>query len=122
MTGIRAAMALLTLPGFLLHELTHAVVAAPWARRVAVSLDLRTGHPRARIDWRCDDPPKAASAIAPFAIGMAAMVGFFLLWVSAGMPMTSGVQQFAAVVVGIMQWIIYTTPSGEDLSYVRGDQ
>jgi len=118
---LRVLLSLLTLPGYLLHELTHCAVAAPWARQVAVAVDLRTGHPRARIDWRSDDPPKAASAIAPFLMGMAAMVGFLLLWASHGFPVTSGVQQFAVVVVGIMQWIIYTTPSGEDLEYIRGD-
>lgn len=116
---IRAAMALLTLPGYLLHELTHCLVAAPWADRIAVCMDLRTGHPSARIDWAGDDPPKAASAVAPFFMGMAAMVGFLLLWLSAGAPINGGVTQFAAVVIGIMQWIIYTTPSGEDLQYIK---
>lgn len=119
---LRVISSLLALPAWFLHELTHAIVALPWAQRVGITFDVADQHPRAHIQWRDDESaPKAIAALAPFALGSASMLGLLALWISQGQPMSSSVELFAAGTVALMWWIIYTTPSAQDLSYL-GDR
>lgn len=119
---LRLVSTLLALPAWMLHEVTHAIVALPWARRVAITFDVEDQHPRARIQWQDDETaPKAVSAMAPFIIGSSSMLGLLALWLLKGRPMSGSIEVFAAGTVALMWWIIYTTPSAQDLSYL-GDQ
>jgi len=111
----------LTLPAFVLHELLHCFAAAPWAQRVGVGIDLDVGQPRALIEWRDEETaPKAVAALAPAVVGSLLFLCGVGWWLRAGRPMPSGVTQSAATVIGLVWWLILTTPSSEDLSYLGG--
>lgn len=92
------------LPGVLLHELTHGLVARPWADveyrwdLVAVDLHWRPGTPR----WAV-----AAAHLAPLAVGWVA--GFAaLLAALAGHTVTLLLAHVPVVVYVLLNWAFYT--------------
>lgn len=106
-TWIQVLTLVCWLPGVVLHELTHAVVAHRWADwvvdwdAIGVELAWRTSHPA----------PRAASAIAPLVIGSALTVLVFATVV--GQPGT--IVGLALVAFLGVNLAIYTVASVADL-------
>lgn len=116
---LKRLFGLATLLPALLHELTHALVAAPWAERVTVSIDPGGSGAVCGIEWRDDAPTlgQATAMIAPTLAGTtgAAIGGVWL--VEQGLPGSpTGLGLYAVAVVG---WAVYTGASARDLAELR---
>lgn len=95
------------LPGVVAHELTHALVAKPWARTslnwddVACEFDWRTGHPA----------PRLVAYIAPLVVGSALTVGSVAAVTGQpGLTLSIGLAAYATV-----NLLVYTVASLADL-------
>jgi len=91
--------ALASLPAALAHELSHALVALPWAEEVSVSFD-GEGAAQCHVVWRDDGPPEYASLMAAYAP----------LWIGGLL----GAAMFGALLTGplpetLVEWLIVST-------------
>jgi len=107
-----------------LHELTHAVIAAPGADRVVVEIDVVGGDDlpsgTAHIRWRdgVSNLWLYAAALGPSILGT--VVGGVILWVllTMGWDPPAGLVHQLAIFAGAAWWLIYTTPV-EDVAGLR---
>jgi hypothetical protein len=105
-------------PAMVLHELTHALVAQPWAERSAVVFDGASAA--VHIEWS-DDPPAwgvTLAHLAPTLLGT--LVGLIGLVQLATSPPT-GLNQWLVAGAIAAYWTIYVAPSGDDRT-VRTDE
>jgi len=120
---LRPLFALLALPGTLAHELTHAIASLPWAQRLALVVEPRSGRAAVRVDWRetAGDRARALAALAPLAAGTVALIAAINLWVRGGLPVlqSAGVLQWGLVAAW---WSVYMVPSEADRETARGDR
>lgn len=119
----RALWAALTLPGALLHELTHAIVAIPGADRVGIAVDPRGFDARCLVAWR-DDAPRgviAASALAPVAAGLLALAVAVWSWAAGVTTLPRSPAEWAWLSIVTMWWFVFVTPSASDLATARGE-
>lgn len=104
---------LLTLPPTILHELTHAAIAAPWADETWVLLDAQDIRAVCGIEW--GDVPDwviVGAHYGPLVIGTALGGVAVALAILGHYPDTTrGWLVTSAVAVW---WWIYTMPSGAD--------
>lgn len=112
----RALWAMFALPASLAHELTHVLASVPWARRVGLIVEPRSGRAAARIEWSesAGDRARSIAAIAPMLAGIAAAVILIALWIASGGNLPSSSSSLAKVSILLSWWIIYMTPSGGD--------
>lgn len=105
-TWTQAVILSVLLPGVVLHELTHILVAQPWGSGVidwdGIACELR---------WRSDHPaPRAAAHIAPLVGGYALGVGALAVVIGQpGITIHTGVLAYASV-----NWLCYTVASVAD--------
>jgi len=120
---LRPLIALLALPGTLAHELTHAIASLPWAQRLALVVEPRSGRAAVRVDWRetAGDRARAIAALAPLVGGTVALIAAINLWVRGGLPVlqSAGVLQWGLVAAW---WSVYMVPSEADRETARGDR
>ncbi|WP_224332870.1 hypothetical protein [Haloprofundus halobius] len=103
-------------PAVPLHELTHALVALPWASNVET--DLQRGDAEVRITWRDETPLWAVylAHLAPMLVGL----GLVLVAVATiGVPSASsleglGIHEAGLLLILACNWAIYSFPSYED--------
>lgn len=102
---------LTSLPPMLAHELTHFLLALPWAEQSAIVVD--DSGPFHGVDWT-DDAPRAAivlSSLGPTFVGtIAGGIGLWHLWHSP----PSSARQWVLVGVSAIWWSIYAAPSPAD--------
>lgn len=113
-TATRPLLALLTLPPTLLHEATHAVLAAPWASQLALVVDPVGVDAAVGIDWRPDVPTPAIvlAHYGPTVIGgLVGVAGAFWLAVAA-QPASARAWLLAGTLA--VWWAIYMAPSPSD--------
>lgn len=108
-THVQVVLLALFLPGVLLHELTHAVVASPFA-----DVDIVWGAVAVDMEWR-PSTPRGAVAIAHLApllvgwlTGLVFVVGHVLY-----QPDLPGL----AMIFVVVQWLLYTVPVLGDLDF-----
>jgi hypothetical protein len=98
-------------PPVVLHELTHALLAQPWAERSGVVFD---GADAALVVEWIDDPPVWGILLAhlgPLLIGLCAgSVGVWRLWVA---PPTSTAGWLLTGCIAAW-WLVFTMPSADD--------
>jgi len=119
---LRPVLALWALPGTLAHELTHALASLPWARRLALVVEVRSGRAAVRVDWRetAGGRARAIAALAPLAAGTVALIAAINLWVRGGLPLLeqAGFMKYALLAGW---WAIMMLPSEADRETARGD-
>jgi hypothetical protein len=102
----------MSLPATLLHELTHFLLALPWADQSAIIVDDQgICH---GVDWT-DDAPRWAiilASLGPTFLG--ALVGIIGLWRLATVP-PGGSREWLIAGALAAYWSIYVAPSGDDL-------
>jgi len=106
--------ALASLPAALAHELSHALVALPWAEEVSVSFD-GEGGAQCHVVWRDDGPPEYASlmaAYAPLWIGMP--VGVLGLWALATGSLPQTLQDWLVPSVAAGYWVVFIAHDPRD--------
>lgn len=103
----QATILALLLPGVVAHELTHALVAAPWGNwqldwdEIACIVQWESGHPA----------PRAASHIAPLVAGYALAVGAVAAVIGQpGITIHTGLLAYVSV-----NWLAYTAATVADL-------
>jgi hypothetical protein len=115
------AVVLLVLPARLAHELLHAAVALPWARRVQLDILPQRGDAVARVAWR-GDPSRlvvALSALAPLLAGLiAAGAAAGMLLSGAALPTT--VTETALLAIAAAYIALVAQPSAADIDQARG--
>lgn len=109
-------------PALLAHELTHAVVAQPFAE---TSIRWRTTTPHVELDWQAGTPRLAVwcAHLAPTILGgLTAALTLFVVAevVSMGMPSNPFHTAAVALLVGY-NWLLYAFPSREDRRPFGGD-
>jgi len=106
-TWTQAVVLSVLLPGVVAHELTHILVARPWARG-AVDWDAIA----CELHWRSEHPaPRAAAHIAPLVGGYALGVGALAAVIGQpGITIHAGLLAYASV-----NWLCYTVASVADL-------
>lgn len=112
--ALRVLAAVVTLPPAVLHEATHAVLAAPWARELAVVVEPRTAQAFVGIDWRPNVPAWAVwmAHYGPLLVG--SLVGLAGAgWLLAGHHPGSARSWLLSGLLAVW-WVIYTTPSQDD--------
>ena len=102
-------------PALVLHELTHAAAAVPFAD---VSVDLASAHPHAELQWR-EGTPRAAIRAAHLAPTMLGVVVAALTALTAGAALSGSLPSnpFHALAVGLLvayNWLLYVWPSASD--------
>lgn len=108
-TTVQVGLLVVFLPGVLLHELTHAIVASPNADvtvvwdEVAVVMVWTPGTPRAAI---------ALAHLAPLLLGWAA--GAIL--VAGHVLLDAGTNDLVTLYV-LAQWLLYTVPVLGDVNF-----
>ncbi len=109
-------MALLSLPATLLHELTHAVVSAPFADTLAVVVEPRGMHASVAVDWRDDAPDwgLVLAHYAPMLAGLFAAAAVSIHWVVSGGRLPQSTVGWAKLAIAAVSWGIYVTPSEDD--------
>lgn len=110
---LRVLAAVVTLPPAVLHEATHAVLAAPYARELAVVVEPAGARAMVGIDWREGVPGWAIwlAAYGPTVLG--AMVGGVgAVWLVVGGPASARTWLLSGVLA--VWWAIYMYPSRED--------
>lgn len=121
--GVAAVVVSLAVPK-LLHELTHAAVAAPFAERVVVEIDVVGGaallSADTKVRWR-DGASRlrlATTALGPSILGV--VVGGVTLWyaIATGWHPPQTMANRLAFFAVAAWWLIYTNPV-EDLSSLR---
>jgi hypothetical protein len=105
-TWTQAVVLSLLLPGVVLHELTHILVAQPWG---GGSIDWDTIA--CELEWRSDHPaPRAAAHIAPLVGGYALGVGALAVAIGQpGVTVHTGLLAYTSV-----NWLCYTVASVAD--------
>jgi len=96
----------------MLHELTHFLLALPWAEESAIIADQQgLAH---GVTWTDDAPTWAIvlASLGPTFLGaLVGVVGLFRLVTQP--PATMNQWLLSAAIAGY--WVIYASPSGEDL-------
>jgi hypothetical protein len=105
----------LTWPASLLHELAHAAVATPGAKRVSV--DDPVGTPSVRVEWRPDASGWliVAAAYAPLLSGIVAGTIGLAWMLASGLPAPETARQWTVLGVTAIWYAIYVTPSPSDI-------
>jgi hypothetical protein len=103
-------------PAVLLHELAHAIVATPGAKRVGIFDPI--GTPSVQVEWREDASGWliVASAYAPLLSGI--LVGLCgLVWAFVTGPglVPESARDWIVVGVGAIWYAIYVSPSPSDV-------
>lgn len=113
----------LALPATLAHEVAHVAVGSPWAERVAIEWHPRDGLATAHIEWQDGAPDwaQAAAGIAPFVAGLVAAVMAVGVWLRSDIPAPSTAIGWSAWTIIAMWWVVFMTPSGQDLRTATGD-
>jgi hypothetical protein len=105
-------------PATLLHELTHMLLALPWAEESAIIVDdVGVAH---HVNWRQDTPMWAIvlASLGPTMLGsVVGLVGLIQLVTTP--PGTVTEWLLAGAIAG--WWTIYAAPSGDDLNIHRPD-
>jgi hypothetical protein len=110
---------LMSLPASMLHELTHFVLAQPWAEQSAIIWDdqgLVHG-----VDWQPETPRWAIvlASLGPTILG--SLVGLVGLWrLLTAPPATLNEWLIAGAIAG--WWTIYASPSPDDLDIYQPEQ
>lgn len=118
MTLLQSITNVVVWPSTVAHELTHAVVAYPWADSIDVNVTRPAGENAVYIDWREGVArwQVAVASLAPFLMGIVALVAALVLWVTGGFSLpTSGVE-LAKMAVVAMWWALYMVPSPDDVA------
>lgn len=105
-------------PATLLHELTHMLLALPWAEESAIIVDGDVGH---YVNWSPTAPQWAIllASLGPTLLGsLVGVVGLYQLVTSP--PGTVAEWLLAGAIAG--WWTIYAAPSGDDLDLHEPDQ
>lgn len=110
-TRVQAALLATLLPGVLLHELTHALVAAPFA-----DVTMLWDAVAVRLDWHPSAPTWArpAAHLAPLAVGWALGAGLLLVLVGTGYSVDVPLPM---LLYGVAQWVLYTLAVLGDLAW-----
>lgn len=111
---LRALAAVVTLPPAILHEATHAALAAPWAHELSVVVEPASARAAVGIDWRPDVPQWAVvtAHYGPLLVGAA--VGLLGTgWLVAGHQPESARAWLLSGMLAVW-WVIYTAPSQDD--------
>lgn len=122
MRGLRLTRAagtfwgVLSLPAVLLHELAHAVASFPWARRIGIVVEPRTGYAECHVEFRDSAGrwPEIVAGVAPMALGWAAAIVALALWLLDGGEIPSSTMALVKVAVLTTYWVIFMTPSAVD--------
>ena len=105
--AIRLPLLLLTLPGAVAHEITHALVARPFAQ----SIQFRWDEIAVVIVWRDDRRwPRVAALLAPLANGYIVGVAVVVVVLLADLSVNGLVLAYGAV-----QWVLYVWGSVRDV-------
>jgi len=106
---IRKFSFLLLLPAIVLHELTHAAVGYPWAKKIEIDL-----WPEARVfQYYPEDVPRLVYRIvnlAPTIVGSSLAIVFLWLYPNFVLELWPPIGIY---LLGL--WTIYTAPSRPDL-------
>jgi len=123
MSGVpaRAASAcwrVASLPATLAHELTHMLLAAPWADETAVAW--HADGVACFTNWTPSAPRWAIvlASLGPTILG--SLVGIGGLWQMLTAPPSSSRELLITAAIAAW-WVIYTTPSGDDLDIHNPD-
>lgn len=123
---LSGALALLTAPPAIAHEVTHAAVAVPWADKVYVRGVTRFHGAAVLFDWPDDVPwwaPVLAS-LAPFLAGCVGGVVALWLFVSSGLDPPTTAMRVAQWSIIAAWWSVFAIPSRADLAtandHIRG--
>ena len=101
-----------SLPAALLHELSHALVALPWADAVAVQFD-GSGGAACEVSW--EDPPDYAVLLAAYApLWLGTVVGAIGLWsfVTGPQPQSLNDWLLSGALAGY--WVVYVAHDPRD--------
>lgn len=118
MTVLQSITNIVVWPSTVAHELTHAVVAWPWAKRVDVNVTRPAGENYVAIDWR-DGVTRwqvAVASLAPFLMGILALVAALILWVAGGFSLPESGVELAKMAIVAMWWVLYAVPSADDVA------
>jgi len=121
-TKLTTTYALLALPATLAHEVTHALASVPWAKQLALVIEPSSGRAVVRVDWRESAGAwgRRVAALAPFAGGLLAGLVALYLWIRNGAAAPENGTQMAKWCLFSVYWLIYMTPSADDLATARG--
>jgi len=100
-------------PATLLHELTHMLLAVPWAAESAIIVD--EDGPACYVTWATSAPRWGIvlASLGPTLLG--AIVGVLGLWQLATSPPGSLNQLLLSAGIAAY-WVIYVAPSEDDLA------
>lgn len=118
MTVLQSITNVVVWPSTVAHELTHAVVAWPWADRVDLTVTRPAGENSVHIDWREGVArwQVAVASLAPFLTGILALVGALVLWVAGGFALPESGVGLAKLAIVAMWWTLYVIPSPDDIA------
>lgn len=120
---LRSASRAARVPVELLHELTHAAAAAPWATdwQIVVGPGEAELSMHTVVEFRDDTPAwaEAFAHLAPFVTGLlGALVAGLMLMLGRGIGGVTGWDLLVYSALG-MAWALYTLPSRADLEGAR---
>jgi len=113
--------ALLALPATLAHETTHAIASLPWASRLALVVEPRSGRATVRVEWHdsAGQWARRIAALAPFVAGVLAAVAGAALWMAGAGPLNdAGLLEWSIVAAW---WTVFMLPSRPDVATARGE-
>lgn len=105
-----------TLPAKLLEELTHAAASLPFADRLFITIEPRTGDARTGVVWADGTPwwGVALAHYAPLITGTIAAIAGVVWWVLSGFRGPDTAMEWVAAGVLGAWWALYTMPSRRD--------
>lgn len=118
MTVLQSITNVVVWPSTVAHELTHAAVAYPWADSIDVRVTRPAGENAVYIDWRegVKRWQVAVASLAPFLMGIVALVGALVLWVAGGFSLPESGVGLAKLAIVAMWWVLYVIPSSDDVA------
>jgi len=114
--AVRLFATLALLPSKLAEEAVHAVAALPWAARMGILVEPRSGVASVQIEW-LDEPPRwglIMTHLAPAILGSAIGVGVLAWWALEGFVMPATWTDWALLSVVATWWALFTVPGSED--------